>query len=1052
MKLDKELVVAHIADVHYRGLSRHDEYKVIFEHFFKECKKLDVDRIFVGGDIFHTKTQGISPEVIEELTWFFRSCGDTAETHLILGNHDLNLTNKKRQDVITPIIDALDHPNLRFYKDSGVYNFSDGVELCVYSCVDEPKWKSVKPTGNNVSIAAFHGAVTGSKTDDGFQLEGDVSLSFFDGHDFVMLGDIHKHQFLDKERRCAYPGSPVQQNYGEDTKKGFLLWKIRGADDFDVDFIELPNPKPFITIEWHDTVTKTLKAAKKVPDGSRIRIKTGKVISQHDIKQLYSELKATKSAEEVVLKNDASYHDGDIGLSDDDAVVKNDLHSPEAHQKLFEEYFKLTGTTLTEVEKKELSQLIKDYVTAVNAESKDVRNVKWSIQKLEFDNLFAYGKGNVIDFTKLMGITGIFGPNRAGKSSIPGSIMYTLWNASDRGSLKNLYMINNRKGACKGRAVVSVSGKEYVIERTTTRYTSKDRREHGITSLDFGVYDPMNDDVAHDGSLRGLQRSDTDKNIKRYIGTADNFLMTSFASQGALNQFIDAGSTNRKAYLAKFLGLEIFDKMHDMAKKRITELKAQLTEVPEESWLPKINALIEKRAASTEIIVDCEGQINDLRDKLRTLNADIAEYGGTVYAYNDLDASQKKVWAIEKKIANANDQKYKLGSDIHDFTAKISVLEEHVTSFDPDALRDSVEELSKLRSHMKTKGQALAHERKLIARLQKSIGNLNDIPCGDSFPKCKFIKDSYNDKSKLPDHMDRVELLEKEISELSVIIEERESHDYEAMLADYRRAKADLQKAKGSVSTLELSSARLDTTIATLSSELESAQAVFNEIKRVCSNADELKKAEELYSLYESQVSELDKSRLDAARALGHAETELKRMKEAHETFKKQGKELRRFELFHQATSKKGVPSLVLRRLAPAINAELAKILHGVVDFTVELEPSELSSAIDIFINYGDSKRVIEVGSGMEKMIASLALRVALINISSLPKTDLFIIDEGFGALDESNVDACNKLLVSLKKWFRNILVITHVDGVKDVVDNMFEITKKGKDSHIEYI
>jgi exonuclease SbcC len=104
---------------------------------------------------------------------------------------------------------------------------------------------------------------------------------------------------------------------------------------------------------------------------------------------------------------------------------------------------------------------------------------------------------------------------------------------------------------------------------------------------------------------------------------------------------------------------------------------------------------------------------------------------------------------------------------------------------------------------------------------------------------------------------------------------------------------------------------------------------------------------------------------------------------------------------------------------------------------------------MDIYINYGDSKRVIELASGMEKMMASLAIRVALINVSSLPKTDLLVIDEGFGALDEMNVESCNRLLISLKRWFRNILVISHVDAVKDVVDNVIDITHKGKNAKV---
>jgi DNA repair exonuclease SbcCD ATPase subunit len=85
----------------------------------------------------------------------------------------------------------------------------------------------------------------------------------------------------------------------------------------------------------------------------------------------------------------------------------------------------------------------------------------------------------------------------------------------------------------------------------------------------------------------------------------------------------------------------------------------------------------------------------------------------------------------------------------------------------------------------------------------------------------------------------------------------------------------------------------------------------------------------------------------------------------------------------------------------------------------------------------------------MEKTIASLAVRVAMINVSSLPRPDIFIIDEGFGTLDDSAVEACNRLLVSLKRYFKAIAVITHVDGIKDVVDCVLEIGKHEKDAKI---
>ena len=94
------LKIAHLADVHFRGLSRHEEYRKAFEEFFEQCKEIKPDHILIAGDIVHSKTHGISPELVDILTWWFRSMAQTAPTHVILGNHDGLISNKDRQDAI----------------------------------------------------------------------------------------------------------------------------------------------------------------------------------------------------------------------------------------------------------------------------------------------------------------------------------------------------------------------------------------------------------------------------------------------------------------------------------------------------------------------------------------------------------------------------------------------------------------------------------------------------------------------------------------------------------------------------------------------------------------------------------------------------------------------------------------------------------------------------------------------------------------------------------------------------------------------------------------
>lgn len=189
--------VAHFADIHFRGLTRHNEYKKSFEDAFKKLRKLKPDIILIAGDIVHSKTQGISPEIIDILTWWFRSLGEIAETHVTLGNHDGLILNADREDAISPLIRAINHPNIFLHKKSEVVKLRDGYNLCIFSCFDEAGWNNIVPVENEVNIATFHGPVAGCVTDENWELEGGTPLAFFKGYDFVMLGDIHKKQELD---------------------------------------------------------------------------------------------------------------------------------------------------------------------------------------------------------------------------------------------------------------------------------------------------------------------------------------------------------------------------------------------------------------------------------------------------------------------------------------------------------------------------------------------------------------------------------------------------------------------------------------------------------------------------------------------------------------------------------------------------------------------------------------------------------------------------------------------------------------------------------------
>jgi len=199
--------VLHIGDIHIRLVQRHQEYLEAFEKLYKAIDRTPATTlILVAGDIFHNKSD-LSPESVKLVSDFLKNLADRRPTILIAGNHDATLANKNRLDSLSPIVQALNHNNLYYLKDTDIYIIGD-VLFNNYSVFDEPdkyiKYKdipSIYKNQVNYNIALFHGPVNNAVTDVGYIVSSrTIMVDMFDGHQMVMLGDIHKPQNLTFER------------------------------------------------------------------------------------------------------------------------------------------------------------------------------------------------------------------------------------------------------------------------------------------------------------------------------------------------------------------------------------------------------------------------------------------------------------------------------------------------------------------------------------------------------------------------------------------------------------------------------------------------------------------------------------------------------------------------------------------------------------------------------------------------------------------------------------------------------------------------------------
>ena len=1037
--------ILHIADIHWRGLSRHQEYVLAFKDLFRQAKELNPDVIYVGGDIVHSKTQGISPELIENLCWWFNGLAKIAPTHVILGNHDGLILNKDRQDAVTPIIQALDNPNIFLYKDSGTYEFAPGFEWCVLSCFDEENFYRAKPSKNNVSIALYHGAVRGSLTDVDWQLEGESSLDLFKSYDFAMLGDIHKRQFLNKEKTIAYCGSTIQQNFGEDSEKGFLFWDIKSATEFTCDFYPVENQYHFVTVDWQGDVQKTVNKCRKYPNLSRFRIRADNYISQADARRIQKILTKQKAASEVVFKVESKFESEQIKQASEASEIN--LRSPDKHKELLREYY--GNNVLTSDDMKDLDSLVDRSLSEIAQSDTDLRNVKWSINRLKFDNCFSYTDGNYINFESLPGITGIFGKNARGKSSIIGTIAYSLFNTSDRGAIKNIHIINTRKNSCKAELDISINNVPYRIVRQTIKKQSKNNI-WAPTTLKFyklNEWGEISDDLTEE------QRRETEKIIRGMIGSSEEFLMTSLASQGDMNNFIKEKATARKAILANFLDLTVFDKMNEFAKKECAILKQQASSLNKEDWGKQISIKENNIANLNEVLQQQEDETKFAKREYESLIRELHSNSQPDYiTESEVKISKRKLDESVDIVEKSTRKRDNLKDQIFEVDQKIQKIDMFLEGFDVNDIKEKRDAQKQVADILKDLQNDLKVEARELDIINKSVEKLKEVPCGDSFPTCKFIKESHKNKKKFEAQRDKVTALRVKVSDLKASFKKLSKEDYEAKLDKYNAIVQKKSELISSISDIKIKINGYEKDIENNQSLIPQLRSSYELIKDKFDNQD----VDDTNKVLERKIKDIkrdlkdkDNKRISLINRLAKEKAELTILNKQKKEHEEISKSLKAYDLFLQATSNKGIPVQIIHSMLPKINSEISKILKGAVGFTVELEADLESNSMDIYINYGDSKRIVELGSGMEKMMASLAIRVALINVSSLPKTSMLMIDEGFGALDETNLEACSRLLQSLKKWFKNIIVISHIDEIKDIVDNNIDIIKKGVDSYV---
>lgn len=1029
--------IIHLADIHVRLFKRHEEFRQCFEQLYVDLRATDLSNtaIVVAGDIVHSKTD-LSPEMVGLISEFFTNLATLAPTLVIAGNHDLNVANQNRLDALSPIIDNIPHPNLHYLKYSGIYPLAD-VDFYVWSIIGEQvEWPQPVVNGRT-SICLFHGPIHNAKTDIGYTVTNrHVMIETFDGFDMVLLGDIHRHQTLqaydpdNKKPVMVYASSLIQQNHGENPEgHGWCDWDVALRT---FKFRTLKNEYGYYTLRVVDG---------KVPDFSdmpknvRLRIFAGN-LDQADIKKLVTKIRLSHNVRELAI---SSFEGGKKTTSVPTLGTFLDIHDVHYQNKLISEYLENAMPNLASDVLERVLKLNKDKNEELSLEDA-ARKVIWNPISLEFDNLFTYGEGNSIDFTNLKSVVGIFAPNASGKTSIAEAICFALYDRTPR-TVKAANIMNTRKNSCYLKFKFSVDGQEFTIERKGTR------NKKGEVKIDVDFY-------RLDGetriSLNGEERRYTNENIRNYVGDFESFLLTTFSSSSQTGLFVDRGQSDRKDLLSQFMGLNIFDKLYNSASDESKEVKGALARFKNDDF--------------TQELVDVQREIE--------------QWEIQKFRYDEkLEEVNKELNAITLQIQQFFEQKVPIGNvvDIAVLESKEKVLRAQVAVIQ-DNLRISQEKRRDLSEKIQVaKDQLVAnafladsytryeHVSNVVSKQTERVNNLErqlisarkemDRLCQHKYdPECQYcltngaatIRRVGELTTEIETISNNLQTATKELKESSVEYDEmvnipEEYRKYEQMSDWVVRAERDLALCDIAIEKLKSNVATTNSDISSTLSQIETVLNLQDSIKKNAEIDGHISILETSKKMKKGEFNTISSSIQNAVSRIavyGQKKADMiNRIKEAEELETK----YEAYEAYLAAVHRDGLPYKLIAEIIPNLEVAVNNILSQMVDFTLIFDTD--GKNVNIKIVYDDTRIwPLELASGMEKFISSLAIRVALTGISSLPKSNFLIVDEGLGTLDADNMSSISMLFDVLRIQFEFIMLISHVDAVRDIADSMVEI------------
>lgn len=1093
--------ISHFADIHISD-SRIQEFEEVLDQLGESIKEQNPDLVVFSGDMFIHRDK-LSPKQVQLTRKFFKETLKDYQIIIISGNHDISMSEEKVDSlsaifvydsnikIYTEIGEYLDVDGYRFH----MFSYPSRIELVrlgitdvtqVYKNKEIAKLFQLDSSKKNVLL--YHGVLeefaisdTYAASEEAINIGKDLTIekAFWSRFDAVLAGHLHKYQAIDK---AVYPGCTIPLTFADSDSTGWVLW-----DDLEPTFIAVPQLYPYQTIDVGDiSLYKTeltdeaVRRIKNDFDYTNTRIRIKYTISQSQSGEINHALLSAQFRNAKDIKIVPCL----VGAKNTGKVSFDDFQN----HTIKEIIFSFIDEKKYNPDLKKIAQLVENRIQQKHSVEEE-RGINFKPSKLRINNFKCFGtEVPELDFSKLNKVVGILGPNKTGKSSLVEAIVWSLFGTTLRNKDIKSVIRNNEK-QCKVELEFYSHGVEYKIDRV-----------RHLTSGAGLIFSKKVENKWID--ISGAEMKATQKMIEELVGTFDIFIATVYSPQNKIDLLVEKKPTERKKIILDCLGIDVLSRrlFYITDIKKEVKIKLENTKGKLTVYSDQLQRLIGTNPE--ELLKEFQHLLSNEKIVQSRFLTHIEALSKKVHSYEDLQNEyeeinnklvglRKTIEEIRLKILSKRREQDRMESILSDRSIidrglqRLKNCKEQL-QIQVDEIARNIERksvINRLKKELETRESGHARTVGIISSSRELISSQIEgktaLDC--SQPSCPINAEIQKQKDELRIKLDDInESIENTIreNEIEVNLLKEKIITAEGFLANsFYNGKVHMQAVIAHKEEQEKKWEQMERDAASgitiLENIVELAAAYERQVKDLRKQKeDAVTRRSDIASrvaTIDRYEKEIEDTRLDLSecnkKIKGH-ETQIYRceqnvrditqfQKDVSSTNKRLG-EIEAYAVlcnkYADIVGKTGVIFRIVDRALPIIEKFaqdlLAKTTNGSISIFIDsyktLSSGGSKDEVSIFIADAKGKRDILEASGSETVLVSLALRAAMANLLSLrmgSSVELFIIDEGMGALDDEGVIVIKSMFRHLGEIFKKVLFITHVAELKDIAQSIVEVS-----------